>query len=115
MAKKVDGNMILSEILDWKDLGRTGEVSAPLHSALMRPHLYYVQFDVPHFKKDIKLPEHAQRIPAELAKELGNKFYEEQLRELELFSTEKVEVRPERRLQQGGCWSLFSQVTSYRT
>lgn len=69
-------------------------MSAPLHSALMRPHLYYIQFEVPHFKKDMKLPEHAQRRPAELVKEQGNRFYEEQLRELELFSTEKVEVRP---------------------
>jgi len=83
----------ISEILDWKELGRTREVTAPLHSALVRPHLYYVHFEVPHCKKDVKLPKHAQR-PAELVKEQGNKFYEQQLRELELFSTGKVEVRP---------------------
>lgn len=91
VAKKTNGILVcIKNIVS----SRTKETIVSQYLALVKLHLRFcVQFWARHKKKDVEIIKLVQRKAMELAKGLERKSYEEQLRELELFSLGEEEAQ----------------------
>ena len=65
----------------------------PLYNVLMRPHLEYcIQMWSPQYRSDVDLLEHIQRTATKMIQGMRHLLYEDRLRELGLFSLEKIRI-----------------------